>query len=171
MGKSLNTRSFHARRHNSLLFVEELGERAVIFTLNNLRNLAKTYLEIYGDEFFYIEYERGYRLGLLRFHNAFSSIKDPVKRLKKILEFSEWAGAWHIVEWKFDPKTVSGYAIVKNSYWAEALKPSKRPVCHNLAGYLAAVIGSAYGLELEAEEVECEAKGDKRCYFIIRAIG
>ncbi|OYT56996.1 MAG: hypothetical protein B6U76_02165 [Desulfurococcales archaeon ex4484_217_2] len=165
----IETRDFHFQRRNSLLFIERMGERAVVFTLKNLRNLARTYLEILGDEFFYIEYERGYRLGLLRFNNTFSRIKDPIERLKKILEFSEWTGAWQVLKWSFNPKTKKGYAIVKNSYWAEVFKPFDRPVCHNLAGYLAAVIGSAYGIELEAEEVECEAKGDKRCYFIIHA--
>jgi len=167
---SIVTRDFHFQRHNSLLFIEEMGERAVVFTLKNLRNFARTYLEIHGDEFFYIEYERGYRLGLLRFNNTFSRIKDPIKRLEKILKFSEWTGAWQVVEWSFNSKTKKGYAIIKNSYWAEVLKPFDRPVCHNLAGYLAAIIGSAYGMELEAEEVECEAKGDERCYFIIHAI-
>ncbi|RLE83771.1 MAG: hypothetical protein DRJ39_04300 [Thermoprotei archaeon] len=162
--------NLHFRRHDSLLYIEEIGERAVVFTLNNLRNFARTYLEIHGDEFFYIEYERGYRLGLLRFNDTFSHIKDPIDRLKRILEFSEGTGAWHVVEWDFDPKAKKGYAIIKNSYWAEVLKPFDRPVCHNIAGYLAAIIGRAYGVELEAEETECEAKGDKRCYFVIHVI-
>ncbi|MHA1744252.1 MAG: V4R domain-containing protein [Candidatus Heimdallarchaeota archaeon] len=41
------------------------------------------------------------------------------------------------------------------------------PVCIMNAGYSAGWCSDSFGIELEAKEITCRAKGDKECRFVI----
>lgn len=44
---------------------------------------------------------------------------------------------------------------------------SKHPVCHMNAGYSTGWCQVSFGVELEAEELTCRAKGDEQCIFVM----
>ncbi len=51
--------------------------------------------------------------------------------------------------------------------WKEHGRTSDEPICYFNAGYSSGWCSVAMGIELDAEEVLCEAKGDKVCRFIM----
>src|SRR3990172_4730198 len=57
---------------------------------------------------------------------------------------------------------------LENSPIAEAYGPSKKPVCHLLAGFLGGVAERFVGREILCEEVACQAQGQPRCRFELR---
>ncbi len=44
---------------------------------------------------------------------------------------------------------------------------SKFPVCHWNCGYSAGWCSESFGLDLDAQEIHCRAKGDKNCRFVM----
>ncbi len=58
------------------------------------------------------------------------------------------------------------YSFEAASYLDNA-KRSQQPVCDMNAGYSAGWCQVSYGIELQAEEVTCRAKGDERCIFVM----
>jgi two-component sensor histidine kinase/predicted hydrocarbon binding protein len=51
--------------------------------------------------------------------------------------------------------------------WVSANKRSKFPVCIMNAGYSSGWCEASFGIPLTAVEIECKAKGDKQCTFIM----
>jgi len=51
--------------------------------------------------------------------------------------------------------------------WKKEGRTATEPLCYFNAGYSSGWCSVAAGLELEAEEILCEAKGDKACRFIM----
>src|SRR2546425_709310 len=52
-----------------------------------------------------------------------------------------------------------------NSPIAAAYGPSKKPVCHFLAGWMAGIGRLLVGKELLCEEISCAAQGHDQCEF------
>src|SRR2546428_76385 len=52
-----------------------------------------------------------------------------------------------------------------NSQMAQACGPSKKPVCHFLAGWMGGIARLLVGKELLCEEISCMAQGHDRCEF------
>lgn len=55
--------------------------------------------------------------------------------------------------------------VIENSPIAEAYGPSKKPVCHFLAGWSAGVAKRIFDREYFVEERSCSAQGEPRCEF------
>jgi predicted hydrocarbon binding protein len=51
--------------------------------------------------------------------------------------------------------------------WKESGRTSSEPLCFFNAGYSSGWCSVASGVELDAEEIPCEAKGDAACRFIM----
>lgn len=51
--------------------------------------------------------------------------------------------------------------------WIKAKRKSTTPVCTMNAGYSSGWCSESFGLQLTAVEVECQAKGDKHCTFVM----
>ncbi len=64
----------------------------------------------------------------------------------------------------------SGRAVVTldGSPIAELYGPSKKPVCHLLAGWIAGIAAHVFAREFLCEEVTCGAQGKERCEFHLR---
>lgn len=58
---------------------------------------------------------------------------------------------------------------VKNSPFAQAYGQSSRSVCHLIRGVLAGMASVLFGCDCSAKEVECRAKGDAGCRFVVEA--
>jgi predicted hydrocarbon binding protein len=61
-----------------------------------------------------------------------------------------------------------GVGSLEAADWAEAAtaEGAQRPSCHFTTGALANVLGKAAGAEVAVMEVECGARGDRRCRFL-----
>ncbi|MHA1653066.1 MAG: V4R domain-containing protein [Candidatus Thorarchaeota archaeon] len=51
--------------------------------------------------------------------------------------------------------------------WKKGGRTTTEPLCYFNAGYSSGWCSVASGLELEAEEVLCEARGDRACRFVM----
>jgi predicted hydrocarbon binding protein len=58
---------------------------------------------------------------------------------------------------------------VTDSPFAEVYGPSTRPVCHTVLGVLQGVGMTLFDSEVDGMEVQCIAKGDTTCRFVVSA--
>jgi len=59
-------------------------------------------------------------------------------------------------------------ASINNSAIASQYENTEVPVCSHIAGLIAGGVTAIYGKEFDCEEVECLAKGDPVCRFVVR---
>ena len=72
---------------------------------------------------------------------------------------------------RYDPTEKHLCVAVKDSPFAQAYGPSSQSVCHLIRGVLAGMASVLFGTDCRADEVECRAKGDALCRFVIEAQG
>ena len=70
---------------------------------------------------------------------------------------------------RYDPVEKYLCIAVKDSPFAQAYGQSSQSVCHLIRGVLAGMASILFGGDCSAEEVECRARGDERCRFVIEA--
>ena len=87
---------------------------------------------------------------------------DGAKRIIDASALTGW-GRTEIVH--FDPDRGRFTIARHNSPIAKAYGPSKKPVCHFLAGWMAGIGRLLVGKELLCEEISCMAQGHDRCEF------
>ena len=63
--------------------------------------------------------------------------------------------------------TGKAVVVVQNSFEAEDAGVSLRPICRFTSGYLEGIFGQLTGKNMRAKEIECRAKGDTDCKFIL----
>ncbi len=61
---------------------------------------------------------------------------------------------------------IHGSSFEADAYLSNSME-SEEPVCHMNAGYSAGWVSAALGVELDAREVTCRARGDKNCGFVM----
>jgi len=59
------------------------------------------------------------------------------------------------------------YSFECDSYLTAEKAKSERPVCIMNAGYSAGWCSTSFGVDLEAREIMCRARGDKACRFVM----
>jgi len=72
---------------------------------------------------------------------------------------------------RYDPSVKQLCVAVKDSPFAEAYGQSSQSVCHLIRGVLAGMASVLFGGACSAEELECRARGDEDCRFVIEAQG
>ena len=87
---------------------------------------------------------------------------DGAKRVIDASALTGW-GRTEIIH--FDPDRGRFTVARHNSPIAQAYGPSKKPVCHFLAGWIAGIGRLLVGKELLCEEISCAAQGHDRCEF------
>lgn len=88
--------------------------------------------------------------------------------LVKIEEIKRQEG-WGTVDFRgLDLATRSGKIILLDSFEALGHGESQKPVCSFLRGYLSGVLTFVSGAEVALDELDCIAKGDDTCRFILR---
>ncbi len=71
----------------------------------------------------------------------------------------------------YDPRVKMLRVSVADSAFAEAYGKSTRAVCDLIRGVLSGMACVLFQANCHSEEVECSAKGDSRCLFVIKAEG
>ena len=103
-------------------------------------------------------------------------ITNPIEKLAAgpiIFNYAGWAFVDILPESK--PTTDENYFLVYEhpySFEAEAFIKSKgpiakKPVCVMNAGYSAGWCSESFGIDIDAREILCQAKGDKVCRFVM----
>lgn len=70
---------------------------------------------------------------------------------------------------RYDPTEEHLCVVVQHSPFAQAYGQSPLGVCHLIRGVLAGMAAVLFGADCSADEVECLAKGDASCRFVIEA--
>jgi predicted hydrocarbon binding protein len=108
------------------------------------------------------------------FHAKFN-LQDPVEKLSAGPVYFAFVGLAFVDIFKESaPAPNEDYFLIyehPNTFESEVYKTEGRsatePVCHFSAGYSAGWCSESFGLDLEAKEISCVAKGDKSCRFIM----
>jgi predicted hydrocarbon binding protein len=89
----------------------------------------------------------------------------------EIIEFMMTMGSqigWgHFSLVRYDPAIKYLCLTVTDSPFAQAYGQSCQSVCHLIRGVLAGMAFVLFGSDCSAEEVECQARGDETCRFVI----
>lgn len=108
------------------------------------------------------------------FHKKMN-LKDPISKLSAgpvHFAYTGWAFVDILPESSPSPdenfylKYHHPYSFEADS-WVRAGKKSKTPVCIMNSGYSSGWCEASFGIPLTAVEIECRAKGDKNCTFIM----
>ena len=68
---------------------------------------------------------------------------------------------------RHDPKLKILQVAVAHSPFAESYGKSSQGVCHLIRGVLAGMAATLFGKDCTSHEIECLARGDERCLFVI----
>jgi hypothetical protein len=96
--------------------------------------------------------------------DASEDFASAAKRAMDALALTGW-GRYELLG--YDRESGALRVELENSAIAEAYGPSARPVCHLVAGWLAAFGRRLLGRELLCEETACKAQGRPRCEFVL----
>lgn len=141
-------------------------------------SFRETLEEVYGERGTdQIMYKFGKAVGIQEakeFHKKFG-ITDPLEKLSAGPVYFSYSG-WAFVDVlpASAPSPDENYLLVYHhpeSFEAEPFvkkgTKSNRNICHINAGYSAGWCGESFGVQLDAREITCKAKGDDKCTFIM----
>ena len=102
-------------------------------------------------------------------------LQDPIHKLSAgPVHFSHTGWAFVDILPESSPSPDDDYMLVYNhpntfesASYADKRKRSDRPVCIFSAGYSAGWCSFSFGLELDAREIRCLARGDDCCRFVM----
>ncbi len=99
-----------------------------------------------------------------------SSARLTIDGAKRIADASALLGWGRAEITSFDPVRARLLLSLTNSPLALAYGPSKKPVCHFLAGWIAGLGQILLEREVLCEETACAAQGRERCEFELRSM-
>lgn len=137
----------------------------------DLQKQLEQSLGLSSKGFIYLAGEKSAKEG----HNLLEGFSDgqegelgPLDALNRVADSMALLG-WGRLEVTTTDAAAQRYMLtLENSPIAEAYGPSKKPVCHILAGWLAGVADNILGRNLLCEEVACRSQGKPRCEFELR---
>jgi predicted hydrocarbon binding protein len=162
------------------------GERYILLNAKSLRvNFAKNLSEAMGlsddmaqdaaDNFLYILARSIGREDAKRFA-AKQQVADPVAKLAAgpiSFNYTGWAFVDIFPESKPSPDKNylliydHPYSFECDAYLSVKGAQSVKPVCVMNAGYSSGWCSESFGMELDAKEIMCKAKGDPACRFVM----
>lgn len=102
-------------------------------------------------------------------------VTDPTMRIALgpvHFAFVGWASVDMLEESRLEPDEdcmllyIHAESFEAEAYLGNAIETTET-VCHMNAGYSAGWVSAAFGVELDATEVTCRARGDKHCGFVM----
>ncbi|MEX2750906.1 MAG: V4R domain-containing protein, partial [Candidatus Freyarchaeota archaeon] len=152
-------------------YVDLMGNRIVFLGGDYLSFILKNLFKIYGYENIYqliysLEKERGssFFYPLVK-EFKLSDLKDILTYYFKILTL-RGLGDFEMVE--FNPDEGFLRFKVFDSLICSQLKELGKPAGVSIAGIIAGTVEKYTGIEYDAQEVRCLAKGDEYCEYIVR---
>jgi len=143
-----------------------LDKRCVVLRQGVLEELIKGMRDEWGSAAEAFLYYAGLRIGksTMRSHRYFS--EDLIKRIRIFEQFFKNSGLGEI-DIDIDIDRHEAEVKIKKSIECEIGRGALKPFSQFFRGIIAGVLSEVLG-DVEVEEVECIAKGDKICRFIVR---
>jgi predicted hydrocarbon binding protein len=88
--------------------------------------------------------------------------------VKRLVDAGALLGWGRFEEISIEPDGTQIVLALRNSPIATSYGPSKKPVCHLFAGWLAGIMKIIFEKEFLCEETACVAQGRPKCEFRIR---
>jgi len=148
------------------------GERAVVVSTNTYGYLLKAIYQYAPQILPQVLYQSSYSASLVEYDRVDPRYPDKRELIEWLLQHTNYLGVirYEIVEFDEINKRarIRGYG----SYMAEMflkhnLFLTPHMTCDSARGRLAAYFSRAWNMEMECEEMECEALGNSCCEFVV----
>ncbi len=148
------------------------GMRYLLIRPETIAGFQKALVESCGKEVEDKLFEGGYTGGSLsaKKYKALYNFSDP-EIIEFMMNMGNQIGWGHFSLVRYDPTAKHLCVAVKHSPFAQAYGKSSQGVCHLIRGVLAGLAAVLFAGNCTADEVECQARGDKSCRFVIEAQG
>ena len=159
------------------------GNRYLLISAESFRDITRTLseqLEIPEEKANRLYHKLAKLIGqsdARRFHYTMN-VQDPVAKLSAGPVHFAYTGNAYVSLLPSNPTSDENYLLrydhpqsFEADVWIRKYGAnSKLPVCHWNAGYSSGWCSESFGLDLEAREIHCRAKGDKTCRFVMAPI-
>lgn len=148
--------------------LESRGERVLVLHPSLVVNIQKQLESTVGISARGFLYLAGARSGKAIAENLSARPSRPAELLGDALERFSGQG-WGRFDLTIVDSAGSMYSVsLVESAIASNYGPSKKPVCHLIAGWIAGLAEELVGQRLMCDETACKAQGRPRCEFEIR---
>jgi predicted hydrocarbon binding protein len=135
-------------------------------TLIEFQKRAEELLRDKGEELLYQSGFKGGKLSATKYRDFFHLSDEEI--VKFMMEMGGEIGWGHFSLVEMDLRKKRMVIDVENSPFAIAYGKSDRPVCHFTRGVLGGKGEVVFRKPVTTSEVQCQAKGNKKCQFIIQ---
>jgi predicted hydrocarbon binding protein len=155
------------RSSGSLLYK---GVRYLLIRPETIAGFQKALFEKYGKEAEDSLFKGGFNGGSLSAKKCKELYKfSDLEVIEFMMSMGNQIGWGHFDLLQFDPDERRLCVCVTHSPFAQAYGISSHGVCHLIRGVLAGIAAVLFEVDCTAGEIECRARGDKRCLFVIEA--
>ncbi len=161
----LGSRVLAVQEEGTLLFDGRVP--VAIFGISTFASILQATYQIHGEAASTSLYMFGFEMGksfAKQFVEENYSVEEALSVLSDIDAMAGW-GRYRVVE--LDHENKRAVIVMRNSFIADALKPSEKPVCDLLRGYFAGILSFLWKIDVRCEEIKCLARGDGECRFEI----
>jgi predicted hydrocarbon binding protein len=144
------------------------GARYLLIRPETIAGFQKAIVEKCGNVVDDQLFEGGYAGGSLsaRKYRDLHKFSDH-ELIEFMMSMGRQIGWGHFSLVRFDPTIKDLCVTVMDSPFAQAYGESPQSVCHLIRGVLAGMASVLFGGDCSAHEVECQARGDESCRFVI----
>ena len=148
------------------------GVRYLLIRPETIAGFQKALVENCGKEVDDNLFEGGYTGGSLsaKKYRDIHNFSDH-EIIDFMMNMGNQIGWGHFSLGRYDPSAKHLCVSVKHSPFAQAYGASSHSVCHLIRGVLAGMATVLFAGDCTAQEVECQAKGDERCRFVVEVQG
>ncbi len=146
------------------------GERSFTLRVESFGAILRRLYEKFGTGAAVILYEMGIGMGESKFKSVVSKYKVNKETAVKIILAERSAKGWCIAQLEDYDKN-GAIIVARELFECLPFKNSQeRSISQFFRGYLAGIFQQVYGRSVSVTEVECIAKGDGACKFIIQPV-
>jgi predicted hydrocarbon binding protein len=146
------------------------GERSFTLRVESFGAILKRLYEKFGTGAAVILYEMGIGMGESKFKSIVSKYHVDKQTAVKLILAERSAKGWCIAQLE-DYDRNGAIIVTRELFECLPFKNSQeRPISQFFRGYLAGMFQQIYGRSVSVTEVECIAKGDNACKFIIQPV-
>ena len=144
------------------------GVRYLLIRPETITGFQKAFPESCGKEAEGGLFEGGYTGGSLsaKKYRDIHNFSDH-EILEFMMNMGNQIGWGHFSLDRYDPTEKHLCVSVEHSPFAQAYGASSHGVCHLIRGVLAGTAAVLFAGDCTAQEVECQARGDEKCRFVI----
>jgi predicted hydrocarbon binding protein len=144
------------------------GVRYLLIRPETITGFQKALVESYGKEVGDKLFEGGFNGGSLsaqKYREHYNLSEREV--VEFMMSMGNQIGWGHFSLNEYDPEAKRLSVSVTHSPFAQAYGISSQGVCHLIRGVLAGMAAVLFAGDCKADEVECQAKGDRKCLFVV----